>query len=120
MHAQVRSPIQIGIQPVLILPVLLILLAASEKALNDEAAGVPILAHTVCAAMVVFSSVCPSLVGQHLDWYHANHVFCPVYMALVAFRSSRGFACQKAMGGPWVGPLLLQLQTNIFSDAKKK
>lgn len=69
MHAQVRSPMQIGEQPVLILPVF-IHLAASEKALNDEVAGVPTLPHTVCTAMVLFSSVelCLSITHWSTSW----------------------------------------------------
>lgn len=42
----------------------------------------------MCATAVVFpcAGLCLSLVGQPLEWYHANHVFGPVYVAVVAFR----------------------------------
>lgn len=35
----------------------------------------------------VFGSVCPSRVGQLVEWYDANRVFGFVYMAVVAFSS---------------------------------
>lgn len=42
----------------------------------------------MCATAVVFpcAGLCLSLVGQPLEWYHANHVFGPIYMAVVPFR----------------------------------
>lgn len=87
-HEGVRSPIQIGRQPVLILPAP----AASKRGFSDEAADMLAFSPTMCTTIVVFPDAgpCLALFSQLFECFNAICVLEPVHIAAVAFRSFFG------------------------------